>query len=196
MKLINDDNNGKTREGHLVEIVDLKKYFPASGDWFTQMFDRREVKAVDGVNLHIPEGETLGLVGESGSGKTTTGRVIARLTDPTAGKIFYREDDITKLTGRRLKNLRRKVQMIFQDPSSSLNRRKMAGQMVTEPLKIHNIVGKDKREDRLVEVMESAGLSQRFLNRYLMRCPADRGKEWGLLERSPWTPNLSSVMNR
>jgi len=156
----------KPQDGSLVEIVDLKKYFPASGDWFTQMFDRREVKAVDGVNLHIPEGETLGLVGESGSGKTTTGRVTARLSSPTAGRIFYRDEDITEIRGRNLKRLRREIQMIFQDPSSSLNRRKMAGQMVSEPLKIHNIVPKNKLEDRLVEVMEMSGLSQRFLNRY------------------------------
>ncbi|MCF7875697.1 ABC transporter ATP-binding protein [Candidatus Bipolaricaulota bacterium] len=159
----NERNNGKEE---LLRISNLKKYFPASGDWFAQMFDKRQVKAVDGVNLNIPTGDTLGLVGESGSGKTTTGQVIVRLLDPTEGKIEYKSQDITELTGKRLKNLRQEIQMIFQDPSSSLNRRKTVGQMVSEPLKIHNIVGRDKLEEKLGEVVESAGLSKRFLNRY------------------------------
>ncbi|MEF8798730.1 MAG: oligopeptide/dipeptide ABC transporter ATP-binding protein, partial [Candidatus Bipolaricaulota bacterium] len=166
MKLNKVSTKERAKERTMLKISNLKKYFPASGDWFQQMFDKRKVKAVDGVDLHIPEGATLGLVGESGSGKTTTGRVIARLTDPTAGRIFYKENDITEIKGSKLKNLRKEIQMIFQDPSSSLNRRKMVGQMVSEPLKIHKIVPKDKLEDRLVKVMESAGLSQRFLNRY------------------------------
>ncbi len=156
----------KNSNGKLLQITDLKKYFPASGDWFTQMFDRRQVKAVDGVRLNIPEGKTLGLVGESGSGKTTIGRVIARLTEPTEGEILYRGEDITEKRGKELKELRKDIQMIFQDPSSSLNRRKTAGQIVAEPLKIHDIVPNSELEDQLVEVMEAAGLSQRFLNRY------------------------------
>lgn len=166
MKLNNNNQKNESNTKSLLEIKNLKKYFPAAGDWFTRLFNKQEVKAVDGIELQIPEGDTLGLVGESGSGKTTTGRVIARLTDPTMGKIFYRDRDITELKGRPLTELRQEIQMIFQDPSSSLNRRKMAGQMVSEPLKIHNIVPKNKLEDRLVQVMQSAGLSRRFLNRY------------------------------
>lgn len=150
----------------LVEIKELKKHFPAVGDWFAQIFDQRCVRAVDGVDLSIVPGTTLGLVGESGSGKTTTGRLIARLTDPTAGQIRYRGDDITELSGKGLKKLRREVQMIFQDPSSSLNRRKTAGQIISEPLRIHHLVPKKSVESRLRELMKMVGLSHHFLNRY------------------------------
>jgi oligopeptide/dipeptide ABC transporter ATP-binding protein len=150
----------------LIEVIGLKKYFPAQGDWFAQMLDRREIKAVDDVSFSIPTGTTLGLVGESGSGKTTTGRLIARLTRPTDGKVRFKSDDIAPLGGRQLKRLRRSVQMIFQDPSSSLNRRKTAGQIVKEPLRIHKLVSKKEMESRLVELMEMVGLSHHFLNRY------------------------------
>ncbi len=156
-------NNGKDL---LVNVIGLKKYFPAQGDWFAQMFDRRQIKAVDDVNFSIPTGATLGLVGESGSGKTTTGRLIARLTQPTAGKVKYKNEDIAPLSGRQLKGLRRSVQMIFQDPSSSLNRRKTAGQIIKEPLRIHKLVSKQALDSRLVELMEMVGLSHHFLNRY------------------------------
>jgi oligopeptide/dipeptide ABC transporter ATP-binding protein len=150
----------------LVEVTDLKKYFPAVGDWFAQLFDRRQVKAVDSVSFSIPRGTTLGLVGESGSGKTTTGRLIARLTEPTAGRIEYQGEDITALNGEGLKHLRRNIQMIFQDPSSSLNRRKTAGQIVSEPLRIHELVPKSERSSRLMDLMKKVGLSHHFLNRY------------------------------
>ena len=154
------------KNGTLLEVQDLVKHFPAGGDWFAQMFDRRRVKAVDGVEFAISKGSTLGLVGESGSGKTTTGRLIARLTPPTSGEIRYGGVDLARLRGRKLKAMRRRVQMIFQDPSSSLNRRKTTGQIVSEPIRIHNLASKDQLEERLVTVMEHAGLSRRFLNRY------------------------------
>lgn len=150
----------------LVKVEGLKKYFPATGDWFAQLFDRRQVKAVDGVSFSIPRGTTLGLVGESGSGKTTTGRLIARLAQPTEGHISYRGANIAGLEGKELKALRRRVQMIFQDPSSSLNRRKTAGQMVSEPVRIHELVPRRDVESRLVELMGMVGLSRHFLNRY------------------------------
>jgi len=150
----------------LLKVKKLKKYFPAGGDWFAQMFDRRQIKAVDGISFSIPKGATLGLVGESGSGKTTTGRVIARLTDPTSGQIIYHGRKLSSLRGKAIKMMRRSLQMIFQDPSSSLNRRKTAGQIVSEPLHIHGLVDKKDIEARLTEVMKLAGLSTRFLNRY------------------------------
>ena len=155
-----------SNNGSLVEVIGLKKYFPARGDWFAQMLDRRQIKAVDGISFSVLTGTTLGLVGESGSGKTTTGRLIARLTKPTAGQVRYKSKDIAPVSGRQLKGLRRSVQMIFQDPSSSLNRRKTAGQIVKEPLRIHELVSKQAMESRLVELMEMVGLSHHFLNRY------------------------------
>ncbi len=150
----------------LLEVRGLAKYFPAGGDWFAQMFDRRQIKAVDGIDFTIYKGSTLGLVGESGSGKTTTGKVIARLIEPTAGEVRYANDDLAKIKGGELKRMRRRIQMIFQDPSSSLNRRKTAGQIVSEPLLIHKLVPRKELEARLVKVMDLVGLSRRFLNRY------------------------------
>jgi len=150
----------------LLEVSGLVKYFPAGGDWFAQMFDRRRIKAVDGIDFTICKGSTLGLVGESGSGKTTTGKVIARLIKPTAGEVRYADDDLAKIKGGQLKRMRRRIQMIFQDPSSSLNRRKTAGQIVSEPLLIHKLARRKELEARLVKVMDLTGLSRRFLNRY------------------------------
>lgn len=154
------------RNGALLTVEGLTKYFPATSDWFAQMFDRRVVKAVDGVDFQIKEGKTLGLVGESGSGKTTTGRCIIQLTEPTEGTATYRGIDLASLSGKDLKRMRRYIQMIFQDPSSSLNRRRTAGQIVSEPLQIHRLASKSTMKDRVLEVMEMAGLSVRFLNRY------------------------------
>lgn len=150
----------------IINVEGLKKYFPATSDWFAQIFDRRVVKAVDGIDFNIKEGKTLGLVGESGSGKTTTGRCIIQLTEPTEGKATYRGVDLTTLNGKALKEIRRHIQMIFQDPSSSLNRRKTAGQIVSEPLQIHHLATKATLKDRVIEVLNMSGLSGRFLNRY------------------------------
>ncbi len=150
----------------LVEVRELVKHFPAAGDWFAQLFDRRVVRAVDGVSFSILRGETLGLVGESGSGKTTTGRVVIRLLEPTAGEVLFDGQDLVHLKGKRLKVLRKRMQMIFQDPSSSLNRRKTVGQIVAEPLRIHQLATGRGLEARLAKVVEQAGLSTKFLNRY------------------------------
>jgi len=154
------------KNGVLLDVSVLVKHFPTGGDWFTQMFDRRKVKAVDGVDFSVTGGTTLGLVGESGSGKTTTGRLIAQLTRPTSGRIHYDGIDLGSLRAQELRGMRKRIQMIFQDPSSSLNRRKTAGQIVSEPIRIHHLADKKNLEERLVTAMEHAGLSRRFLNRY------------------------------
>lgn len=150
----------------LLEVRQLVKHFPAAADWFAQLFDRRLIRAVDGVSFSILRGETLGLVGESGSGKTTTGRIIARLIDPTSGQVLWAGEDIVRLRGKALKKFRKRIQMIFQDPSSSLNRRKTVGQIVAEPLRIHGLAKGKQLEKRLIRVLELAGLSQKFINRY------------------------------
>jgi oligopeptide/dipeptide ABC transporter ATP-binding protein len=155
-----------TESAPLLEIAELEKHFPAGGDWFAQMFDRRKIRAVDGVTFAVPRGTTMGLVGESGSGKSTIGKVIIRLIDPTGGHVYYRNKDLAHLRGKELKTVRRQIQMIFQDPSSSLNRRKTAGQIVSEPLLVQKLTARRELNARVVDSLEKAGLSRRFLNRY------------------------------
>ncbi len=150
----------------LVEVRDLVKHFAITHG----VLRRREqgsVRAVDGISFDVAEGETLGIVGESGCGKSTTARLIARLLTPTSGTIRYRGRDITKLRGGELKPLRREVQLIFQDPYSSLNPRRSIGSIIAEPFKIHGIHGDARARRRAVqELMERVGLSAEHYNRY------------------------------
>jgi peptide/nickel transport system ATP-binding protein len=154
-----------TKENILLEIKDLKTYFPIKGGFFGKQVG--EVKAVDGVSLSIEKGKTYGLVGESGCGKTTLGRTILRLQEPTSGQIIYNGQDITKLPFEQMRQLRKKMQIIFQDPYSSLNPRMTVAQILTEPLVIHG-VGSSKTEqlDRAKSLMEKVGLKSQQLNRY------------------------------
>src|SRR5215218_990973 len=123
--------------GTLVEIQELRKYFPIRRGALARETGR--VHAVDGVTLEIQEGETLGLVGESGCGKSTLGRCIVRLLEPTAGDILFEGRSIVKLRPRQLRALRRQMQMIFQDPFASLNPRKRVGTIVGDPFRIHGL---------------------------------------------------------
>jgi oligopeptide/dipeptide ABC transporter ATP-binding protein len=151
----------------LIEVRGLTKHFPAGGDWFAQMFDRRVVHAVDDVSLSIERGTTLGLVGESGSGKSTIGKMMVGLSRPTAGEMRFGEHDLRRAGRAERKRLGRHMQMIFQDPSSSLNRRKTAAQIVAEPVRVQGLVGsRSAVEDRVSEALSRAGLSSQFLNRY------------------------------
>ncbi|MFS3129560.1 ABC transporter ATP-binding protein [Nocardioides sp. Bht2] len=125
-----------------------------------------DVKAVDGISLTIPEGGSVGLVGESGCGKSTAGRAITRLYRPTGGKVEFEGRDIAKLSNRELKPLRREVQMVFQDPYSSLNPRHTVGSIIGAPLRIHNMVPKEKTLARVQELLEVVGLNPEHYNRY------------------------------
>ncbi|HYM46464.1 MAG TPA: ATP-binding cassette domain-containing protein [Solirubrobacteraceae bacterium] len=150
----------------LLQVRDLVKHFPITRG----VILRREidaVKAVNGVSFEVMGGETFGIVGESGSGKSTTARLIARLLQPTSGEVRFQGRDITTLQGARLKEVRRDMQMIFQDPYSSLNPRKTVGSIVAEPLAIHRVQPDRAGRRRVVqELMETVGLNPEHYNRY------------------------------
>ncbi len=151
--------------GNLVEVRGLKKYFPITQGIIIQR-KVADVKAVDGLDFTIERGETLGLVGESGCGKSTTGRTILQLYRPTAGEVLFEGKDLVKLEGEQLRKMRRNMQMIFQDPYASLNPRMTVGDIVGEPLEVHNLAqGKEKKE-QVQELLQVVGLNPYFVNRY------------------------------
>jgi len=160
--------NGAGGARELLRVRDLKKYFSVSRGFLGRAAG--QVKAVDGVSFHILEGETLGLVGESGSGKTTVGRCINRLYRPTGGTIEIRINgsvyDITSADKKEIKSIRRNIQMIFQDPYSSLNPRLTVGAIIQEPLVIHGIGTAQERRDRAEELLEKVGLGPEHMNRF------------------------------
>lgn len=152
----------------LLEVRNLKKYFPIQRGLFRRVVGH--VRAVDGVDFFIREGETLGLVGESGCGKTTTGRLILRAIEPTKGEVLFREDgemvNITRLPRKEMKTCRREMQIIFQDPFSSLNPRMTVMDIVSEPLVIHGIAKGSKLKAQIRELLEAVGLRVQHMNRY------------------------------
>jgi len=148
----------------LLEVEDLKKYYPGTGGLLSRHLG--DVKAVDGVSFYIREGETLGLVGESGCGKSTLGRAILRLEEPTEGRIIYKGTDITKLGKKELRELRKEIQIIFQDPQSSLDPRMTIGQSIGEGLLIHGIGDDRARVKRVDEILELVGLEAQHALRY------------------------------
>ena len=154
-----------TENGTLVKVKNLKMHFPITQGIVIQR-KVGAIKAVDGVTFDIMRGETLGLVGESGCGKSTTGRAILQLYQPTAGEVYFEDQSLTELKGERLRRMRRRMQMIFQDPYASLNPRMTVGDIIGEPLLVHNIAkGKDRRE-RVQELLSVVGLNPYFVNRY------------------------------
>jgi len=154
----------------MVKAQDLKKWFPVRLGFFRSILSKTElyVRAIDGISFEVKKGEIYGLAGESGSGKTTTGRVLLRLTEPTSGKIIFGGEDITSLGDRDLKPIRRRMQIIFQDPYESLNPRKTVSDIVQEPLAIQGIVGKEA-EERVYKVMEDVQMIPP--DEFLLRLP-------------------------
>ena len=148
----------------ILKVEGLKKYFPIKGGVFQTTIGN--VKAVDGVSFEIKKGETLGLVGESGCGKSTTGRTILRLLEKTEGSVIYKGTDIHELKKKELRNLRTDMQIVFQDPYSSLNPRMSIGEIISEAVIHHGIVSKKDARDLTLETMRICGLSDYQIDRY------------------------------
>jgi len=148
----------------LLEVRNLKKYFPLGSGWFSRKMG--EIKAVDGVSLAIEEGETLGLVGESGCGKSTLGRGILRLIEPTDGEVLFQGKDLLRLSPGEMRELRKEMQIIFQDPYSSLNPRMRVGEIVGEGLEIHQLVRGISKTDQVMELLRRVGLREEHYDRY------------------------------
>lgn len=169
----------------ILEVKDLKKYFKTS---------KGTVHAVDGLNLTLEKGKTLGIVGESGCGKSTTGRVILRLLDATSGSVIFDGKDVTKATPAEMRELRKKMQMIFQDPFSSLNPRRTVSQLIAEPIILNKLItGKDKIqriEARVLELMETVGLARRLYNTYPHELDGGRRQRIGIARALAMNPKF------
>jgi len=166
----------------LLEVRNLKKYFKTP---------RGMLQAVDDVSFTLKKGETLGLVGESGCGKSTTGRSILRLVEPTAGEIIFEGQDITKLSEKEMRKKRKDMQIIFQDPFSSLDPKKTVNNLIREPLKITKaITDKNKLEERVLELMDTVGLAERLINTYPHELDGGRRQRIGIARALAMDPKL------
>lgn len=148
----------------ILEVENLKKYFPVRKGFFQKTVN--QVKAVDGVSFHLEPGETLGLVGESGCGKTTVGMSVLRLIDPTAGKVLFKGKDLGQMDKESLRKTRTALQIIFQDPFSSLNPRMNVGQIIAEPIKNFETLSKAEIRERVAQLMDRVGLRPAHMGRY------------------------------
>jgi len=166
----------------LLEVKNLKKYFKTK---------KGMLHAVDDLSFFINKGETLGLVGESGCGKSTTGRVILRLHEPTSGEVIYNGKDITKYSATEMKNIRKKMQIVFQDPYSSLNPRLSVSEIIAEPLYVNKIYNtKEETEKRILEVMEIVGLEERLINSYPHELDGGRRQRIGIARAISMQPDF------
>jgi oligopeptide/dipeptide ABC transporter ATP-binding protein len=152
------------KKNNLLEVTDLKKHFFLGKGFLSGK--KNSVRAVDGITFTMDQGETLGLVGESGCGKSTTAKLVLRLIEPTSGDIRLRGQSLLNINQKSLKKLRKRIQIIFQDPFSSLNPRMTAGSIIEEPLVIHKSGSRKERTDRVVWLMEKVGLTSEQMNRY------------------------------
>jgi len=172
----------------LVEVENLKKYYPVTVGLLSRHV--ADVKAVDGVSFHIMEGETLGLVGESGCGKSSLGRTLLRLEEPTAGRVLYKGSDITRWDKRRLKELRKEAQMIFQDPQSSLDPRMTIGDSIEEALLIHGVDNEKGRAERVEELLRRVGLEPEYAKRYPHELSGGQQQRVGIARALAVNPKL------
>jgi len=172
----------------ILQVENLKKYFPIRRGVFQRHVG--DVKAVDGVSFDVYRGETLGLVGESGCGKTTTGRTIIRLYEPTDGHVHFEGADLAAVRGGPLRQMRRKMQMIFQDPYASLSPRMSVLGIVGEPMEVHRVASGKERKDRVAELLELVGLDPAFMNRYPHEFSGGQRQRIGLARSLALNPDL------
>jgi oligopeptide transport system ATP-binding protein len=172
----------------LVRAENLVKHYPIRGGVFFK--EIASVKAVDGVNLTIAEGETLGLVGESGCGKTTLGRALLRLEEPTAGSVYFNDQNILDYNAKQLRNLRKEMQVIFQDPFSSLNPRKTIAHIIGEPLLVHGIGNQKEQHARVLKLLEVVGLRREHMRRYPHQFSGGQRQRIGVARALALNPKL------
>jgi oligopeptide/dipeptide ABC transporter ATP-binding protein len=172
----------------LLEAVNIVKYFPIKGGVFLK--EIAAVKAVDGVSLTIQEGETVGLVGESGCGKTTFGRAILRLEEPTSGEIYFEGQSILDYDKKKMRALRKKMQIIFQDPFSSLNPRKTVAHIIGEPLLVHGMHSRTQRDERVLELLTVVGLRKEHMRRYPHQFSGGQRQRIGVARALALNPRL------
>ncbi len=173
----------------LLRVRGLKKYFPIMAGFILQR-QVGSIKAVDGVSFDVYKGETLGLVGESGCGKSTTGRTVLQLYRPTAGSVEFEGVDLVKLKGEALRRMRRRMQMIFQDPYASLNPRMSVGRIIAEPLVVHGIGTPAERAERVQYLLERVGLNPYFVNRYPHEFSGGQRQRIGIARALALNPSL------
>lgn len=173
----------------LLRVENLVKHFPIKkGIFFKKTVGA--VHAVDDVSFAIRKGETLGLVGESGCGKSTTGRTIVQLYRPSSGHVYYKDQDLVKMKGEKLRMMRRKMQMIFQDPYASLNPRMTVGEIIGEPLIIHKLINKNQIEERVEHLLEIVGLDKNYSNRFSHEFSGGQRQRVGIARALALNPNL------
>lgn len=172
----------------LLKVENLVQYFPIRRGVFQRTVGY--VHAVDDVSFEVKKGETLGLVGESGCGKTTTGRSILQLYKPTSGKVFFDGINLVDLHGEQLRQLRKRIQMIFQDPYASLNPRMTVEEIISEPLKIFNIVDNSKTHDRVKELLELVRLNPAYIDRYPHEFSGGQRQRIGVARALALNPDL------
>jgi oligopeptide transport system ATP-binding protein len=190
IKMAEADAHAPKKVGEaLLKVRGLKKYFPINSGFLIQR-QTGAVKAVDGLNFDVFQGETLGLVGESGCGKSTTGRTILQLYRPTAGTVEFDGVDLASLKGEDLRKMRRKMQMIFQDPYASLNPRMTVGKIIAEPLEVHDIGTPKERLERVQYLLSKVNLNPYFVNRYPHEFSGGQRQRIGIARALALNPSL------